>query len=49
MTFPSSAGFSSAKRMAALIGAITIALFGAVSAQEDEGVDIDPNVFNIYL
>ena len=49
MTFFSSAGFSSAKRMAALVGAITIALSGAVSAQEDTGGSIDPNVFNMYL
>jgi hypothetical protein len=35
--------------MAALVGAITIALSGAVSAQEDTGVSIDPNVFNMYL
>jgi peptidyl-prolyl cis-trans isomerase C len=49
MTFSSSAGFSSAKRMAALVVAITIALSGAVSAQEDTGGSIDPNVFNMYL
>ena len=49
MTFFSSAGFSSAKRMAALVVAITIALSGAVSAQEDTGGSIDPNVFNMYL
>jgi peptidyl-prolyl cis-trans isomerase C len=49
MPFSSSAGFSSAKRMAALVVAITIALSGAVSAQEDTGGSIDPNVFNMYL
>jgi len=49
MTFSSSAGFSSAKRMASLVGAITIALSSAVLAQEDTGVSIDPNVFNMYL
>jgi peptidyl-prolyl cis-trans isomerase C len=49
MKFSSSAGFSSAKRMAALVVAITIALSGAVSAQEDTGGSIDPNVFNMYL
>ena len=49
MTLPSSAGFPSAKRMAAFIGAITIALSGAISAQEGDGVSIDPNVFNMYL
>lgn len=49
MTFSSSAGFSSAKRMAALVGAITMTLSCTVSAQEDTGVSIDPNVFNMYL
>jgi hypothetical protein len=49
MTFCNSAGSSSAKRMAALVGAITLALSSAVMAQEDTGVSIDPNVFNLYL
>ena len=49
MTFCNSAGSSSAKRMAALVGAITLALSSAVMAQEDTGVSIDPNVFDLYL
>lgn len=49
MTFCKSAGLSSAKRMAVLVGAIAIALSGVVSAQEEAGVSIDPNVFNMYL
>jgi peptidyl-prolyl cis-trans isomerase C len=49
MTFSSPAGLSSAQRIAVLVGAITITLSGAVSAQEETGVSIDPNVFNMYL
>ena len=49
MTFSSSVGFSGAKKMAALIGAVTLALSSTVTAQEDTGANIDPNVFNIYL
>jgi peptidyl-prolyl cis-trans isomerase C len=49
MTFSSSAEFSSAKWMAAFVGAITLTLSSAVMAQEDTGVSIDPNVFNMYL
>lgn len=49
MTFLSSAGLSSAKRMASLVGAITLVLSSGSWAQEDTGVSIDPNVLNIYL
>lgn len=49
MTFLNSAGLPSARRMASLVGAITLVLSSGSWAQEDTGVSIDPNVLNIYL
>lgn len=49
MNFSLSAGFSGAKRMAAVTGAVLITLSSQGWAQAESGVDIDPNVFNIYL
>jgi len=47
MTFSLRAGFSGAKRAASIAGAIVFAMSGQAWAQA--GVDIDPNVFNMYL
>ena len=49
MTNSVSAGFSSAKRVATITGAMLIAMSSHTWAQADGGVSIDPNVFNMYL
>ncbi|NCF14910.1 MAG: peptidylprolyl isomerase [Gammaproteobacteria bacterium] len=49
MTFSLCAGFSSARRVAAVAGAIVVALSSQTWAQAEGGVSIDPNVFNMYL
>jgi len=49
MTSFKRAGTNSARPMAALVGAVVLAVAGTVSAQSDSGVSIDPNVFNMYL
>lgn len=43
------AGISSAKRVAAITGAIVLTMSSQSWAQADGGVNIDPNVFNMYL
>lgn len=49
MTFSLRAGFSSARRVATVAGAIAIAVSSQTWAQAGGGVSIDPNVFNMYL
>lgn len=49
MTSFKRAGSNSARPMASLVGAVVLAVAGTVSAQSDDGVNIDPNVFNMYL
>ena len=48
MTISRSAGASRATRIVSLMGAVVIAAPGTLLAQSD-GVQIDPNVFNMYL
>ena len=49
MTYSVSAGFTGVKRAAAITGAILITLSSQTWAQAEGGVNIDPNVFNMYL
>lgn len=49
MTFSNRAGAIRVSRIATLVGAIALAASGAVWAQADAGVSIDPNVLNMYL
>lgn len=49
MNYSLRAGFSSAKRVAAVAGAIVFLMSSQTWAQADGGVRIDPNVFNLYL
>lgn len=44
-----SAGSTSAKRLAAIVGAATLAVCGTSLAQDSAGVTIDPVVFDMYL
>lgn len=49
MTLSIRAGATRATRMAMLAGAVAITASGALWAQSDAGISIDPNVFNMYL
>lgn len=49
MTCFSRAGATRATRIATLAGAVALITSGALWAQADTGVSIDPNVFNMYL
>ncbi|MDH5619935.1 MAG: peptidylprolyl isomerase [Gammaproteobacteria bacterium] len=49
MIFCKPAGEARAKRIAALVGAVTLTVSGFVSAQDDTAVSISPDVFNMYL
>ena len=49
MTHHTSAGIARATRTAAFAGIIAVATSGASWAQEETGIDFDPNVFNVYL
>lgn len=49
MTSLKRAGISNARPMTSLFGVVLLATSGTVVAQSDTGVNIDPNVFNMYL
>lgn len=49
MTCFSNAAIARAFRTASLLGAVALASAGTAFAQSDDGADIDPNVFNLYL
>jgi peptidyl-prolyl cis-trans isomerase C len=49
MIYSLRAGFSSAKRLASVAGVIVVTLSSQTWAQDEGGVSIDPNVFNMYL
>lgn len=49
MTNHGNAAIPHAFRKASLIGALGLAMAGTACAQEEKGVEIDPNVYNMYL
>ena len=49
MNYSISAGFPGVRRVATITGAILITLSSQTWAQAEGGVNIDPNVFNMYL
>jgi peptidyl-prolyl cis-trans isomerase C len=49
MTIFKSAGLAGATRATSLVGTALLSVSGALWAQSDAGVSIDPNVFNMYL
>lgn len=49
MTLSNRAGVTRATRMATLAGAVALLTSGALYAQGETGVSINPNVFNMYL
>ena len=49
MSISTRAGASGAKSLVRVAAAVALVITGSATAQDDAGINIDPNVFNVYL